>query len=95
MSRAFTFVTIGLVLLVTIYVQDLAMEMFGPGSGLYEMVAEVDYLLDGEAWAERMYVAVTVWFMWIIRIGAIVAGLYREFRRENVTSARVAGGRPP
>ena len=95
MSRAFTFVSIGLVLIATIYLQDLAMTMFGPGSGLYQMVTEVNYLLDGEQWAEQMYVAVTVWFMWIIRIGAIVAGLYREFRRENVTQARVSGGRPP
>lgn len=94
MSRAFTFVSIGLILIATIYLQDLAMTMFGPGSGLYEMVADVNYLLDGQQWADRMYVAVTVWFMWIIRIGAIVAGLYREFRQQNVTAARVGGGRP-
>lgn len=94
MSRALTFLSIGMVLIVSIWMQRVAVELLGPDSMMWAMIADVTWPVDGEAWAEEMYVAITVWFIWIIRIGAIAGGLYREFAKDNVTAARVSGGRP-
>lgn len=88
MSRAGTIVAVGLILVVTIWMQRLAFELLGPSSMMWGMIENITFPVDGDQWAERMYVAITVWFMWLIRIGAIVGGFVREFRRENVTAAR-------
>lgn len=90
MSRAGTIVAVGLILIVTIWMQRFAMELLGPSSMLWNLIADVTWPVDGDQWAEQMYVAISVWFMWLIRIGAIVGGFVREFRRENVTAARRA-----
>lgn len=91
MSRAFTFLVIGMVILLTIFMQDVAAQVIGPGSGMYEMVSKVNQPVNGAEWADRMYVAITVWFMWLIRVAAIVGGLFREFTKQNVTARRGAG----
>lgn len=87
MSRAWTFVSIGLVLLATIYMQDVAIRLLGPNSTMWNMIADITWPVDGDVWAREMYVAITVWFIWIIRVGVVVIGLYREFLRQNVTAA--------
>lgn len=93
MSRAWTFVAAGLIILVTIWMQRVSIEILGPGSMMWEMVADVQFgTIDGEQWAKQMYEAITVWFMWLIR-GAVIAGaLYKEFARENVTVQVPVGG---
>jgi len=95
MSRVRTFVAIGLILLVSIYAQRLLIDLIGPGSNLYLGIADVTWPVDGDVWADQMYEAITVWFIWIIRVGAIAIGLYNEFVRQNVTSAQVVAGGPP
>jgi len=88
MSRAGTVVAVGIIILVTIWMQRVSVELLGPSSMMWQSIADVTWPVDGDVWAERMYVAITVWFMWLIRVGAVVGGLVREFRRENVTAAR-------
>jgi len=88
MSRAGTIVTVGIIILVTIWMQRMAVELLGPNSMMWGLIADVTWPVDGEEWAEQMYVAITVYFMWLIRIGAVVGGFVREFRKQNVTAAR-------
>lgn len=88
MSRAGTIVAVGLIILVTIWMQRFSHELLGPSSMLWGLIADVEWPVDGDVWAEQMFVAINVYFMWLIRIGAIVGGFVREFRRENVTAAR-------
>lgn len=94
MSRATTFLGIGLVIVVSIWMQRIAIELLGPNSQMWADIAAVTWPVDGDVWAERMYLATSVWFPWIIRVGAVVGGLYREFSGQNVTSARARAGRP-
>jgi len=88
MSRAGTIVAVGIIILVTIWMQRVAVELLGPSSMLWGLIADVTWPVDGDAWAERMYVAISVYFMWLIRVGAVVGGFVREFRKQNVTAAR-------
>jgi len=94
MSRLNTFVAVGVILVLSIYAQRLAVDLLGPTSTFWQMIADITWPVDGDQWAQQMYVAISVWFIWIIRVGAIVIALYREFTRQNVTR-RTAGGRPP
>lgn len=94
MSRLMTMLAIGMVIVVSIWMQDLAMRMLGPGTPMWESVATITWPVDGEAWVNEMYTAITVWFIWIIRVGAVAIGFYREFLNQNVTrQARVGGVR--
>lgn len=86
MSRVFTFLTVGVILLGTIYAQDLAIRLLGPDSTLWAMIADLTWPVDGDVWAREMYVAITVWFIWIIRVGVVVIAIGREFLRQNVTT---------
>lgn len=94
MSKARTFVSIGIILIVTIWMQRVSVEILGPSSQMWQMIADVTWPVDGDVWAEKMYVAITVWFIWIIRIGAILIGLYSMFTKQNVTTT-TSGGPPP
>jgi hypothetical protein len=86
MSRVSTFVAVGVIIILTIYMQQAAQQLIGPGTPLWNLIADITWPVDGDVWAEEMYVAISVWFMWIIRVAAIVGGIYREFVKQNVTA---------
>lgn len=94
MSRVYTFLGVAMVIIVSIYAQNLAMEMLAPGTPMWNNIAGITWPVDGDVWAKQMYTAVTVWFIWIIRIGAVAGGIYREFLQQNVTATRARGVRP-
>lgn len=95
MSRLRRLAVIGLVLIITIYAQDLAIRLLGPTSDLYLLIADVTWPVDGDQWAQELYVAITVWFIWIVRVGVIAIGIYREFLSQRVTRQAAAGGVRP
>jgi hypothetical protein len=95
MSRVGTFLAVGMVLVVSIYMQDVARIIMGPGSALWELLQPVTWPVDGDAWAREMYINVSVWVPWIIRVAAIAGGIYREFTAQNVTAQAAAGRGPP
>jgi len=89
MSRITTFVFIGIVIIVAVYMRRFAIDIIGPGTGLYQLAASSSIGgTGGEEWAEDIYVAATVWVPWLLIGGAILGGLYREFLRANVTQVR-------
>jgi len=93
MSRILTFLGVALVIVVSIYMQDLAIRLLGPNSSMWALIADITWPVDGDVWAERTYTAITVWFIWIIRVGAVAAGFYREFLGQKVTAQTPAGVR--
>jgi len=89
MSRILTFVAIGIVVTVAIFSRRLSIQLLGPNSQMWAMVAEISFgSISGEAWAQRMYEAVTVWVPWFLISAAVLGGLYREFARTNITRGR-------
>jgi hypothetical protein len=89
MSRITTFVAIGIVIVVAVYMRRFAIDVIGPGTPLYELAA-ASTIGDtgGEAWAQDIYEAATVWVPWLLVGAALLGGLYREFVRANVTQVR-------
>jgi len=86
MSRITTFVAIGIVIVVAVYMRRFAVDVIGPGTPLYELAA-ASTIGDtgGEAWAQDIYEAATVWVPWLCVVGVIAAAAYREFTRQRVT----------
>lgn len=94
MSRIETFVGIGLVILVAIFARRMAVDVIGPGTPLFELAAASQFGdVGGREWAMRMYENAVVWVPWILVGTSIVAGLYREFTRQNVTVQQARRGR--
>lgn len=89
MSRAATFAAVAIVIVVAIYSRRMAMQILGPGSQMWLMVADVQFgSINGEEWARQIYHAVVVWVPWLLIGGAIMGALYREFRRANITQVK-------
>jgi hypothetical protein len=89
MSRITTFVAIGIVIVVAVYMRRFAIDIIGPGTPLYELAAASTIGgTGGEAWAQDIYEAATVWVPWLLVAAALLGGLYTEFTRTNVTQVR-------
>ena len=92
MSRLQTWLGIALIIVITIWAQRIALELLGPGTVFYQQIEHITWPVNGDEWADRMYVTISVWFMWIIRIGAVVYGFYAEIVRQNVSAQVGAQG---
>jgi hypothetical protein len=89
MSRVISFIAIGIVATVAVYVRRLAIDVIGPGTFLFELAASSSIGgVGGEAWATSIYEAVAVWVPWLMVAAAVAGALYSEFRRTNVTAQR-------
>lgn len=89
MSRISTFVAIGLVIIVAVYMRRFAIDIIGPGTPLWELAAASSIgSTGGEEWAEDVYIAATVYVPWLLVGAALLGGLYREFVAANVTQVR-------
>jgi len=95
MGRLQTFAFVAVVLIVSIFAQDMAIRILGPQSQLWALIADVTWPVDGDVWAEELYIAITVWVVWIVRVGVIVVAIYREFLKQRVTTQAAAGGVRP
>lgn len=88
MSRVFDFMVVAVVMLIAIVMHYFGIEMFQPGSPLYEMAATGTENVNGQELADLWFQIATVW-MEVIAIAAIwVWALLREYRRQTVTRAR-------
>jgi hypothetical protein len=89
MGRITNFVAVGVVIIVAVYARRFMIDLLGPGSALWKLVADIQYAgIDGDVWAQSMYEAAAVWVPWLIVGGSIVGALYWEFARTNVTQVR-------
>lgn len=89
MSRVISFVAVGVVTVVAVYVRRLAVDVIGPGTFLFELAASSTIGgAGGEAWATTMYETVTVWVPWLLVAAALLGAVFAEFRRANVTQTR-------
>ena len=94
MSRVETFVGIGVVILVAIFARRMAVDLIGPGTPLFQLAANAQFGdAGGQEWAMQLYENAAVWVPWILVATAVVAGLYREFTRQNVTVQSARRGR--
>ena len=92
MGRVSTWLGIALLIVITIWAQRITLEILAPGTVFYSQIEHITWPVDGDQWAEQMYITISVWFMWIIRVGAIAYGFYWEITKQNVSARAGAQG---
>lgn len=87
MSRAFDITVMGVIYIVALVIHLMGLELFAPGTPLYDLAAGAANL-KGEERANLWYQILTVWVP-MMAIGGITAWAFiREYRRQAVTAAR-------
>lgn len=92
MSRAFDFVLVGIIYVIALVVHLMGIELFAPGSPLYELAATDNAVMHGQERADMWYEVLTLWVPLIGCAGISAWAFVREYRRQAITAVR--GGRP-
>lgn len=87
MTRSFDFVLMGVIWIVAIVVHMMGVELFSPGTPLYEMASTGTEAMNGAERAQLWYEVLTVWVPMIAAGGITFWSFVREYRRQAVTSA--------
>lgn len=89
MSRAFDFTVVGVIYLVAIVTHTMSIELFAPGTPLYEVAAGATRL-EGQQRADLWYEILAVWVPLSACFGISAWAFVREYRRQSVTAVRGA-----
>jgi len=93
MSRAFDLTIMTVIVIVSVVIHTIGLELFIPGSPLYELAANGNASMNGQARADLWSQILVIWVPMLASGGIIAWVFIREFRRQAVTAARP--GRPP
>ncbi len=86
MSRAFDFTVVGVIWIVAIVLHLVAVELFAPGSPLYEIATTGTGTMNGTSRADTWHQILAVW-MPLFSVGGISAWAFiREYRRQAATA---------
>ncbi len=88
MSRAFDFVVVGVIWIVAIVVHMIGIELFAPGTPLYEIAVDGTAAMNGGERADLWHEILTVWVPLLAMGGISAWAMVREYRRQAVTAAR-------
>lgn len=90
MSRAFDFVVVGVIWIVALVIHLISVELFAPGSPLYEVAVSGTGTMNGTSRADSWHQILAVWVP-LFAIGGISAWAFvREYRRQTATARRPA-----
>ena len=87
MSRAFDFVVIGVIWSISVCIHIIGINLFAPGTPLYETAASASTLNGGER-AQLWFEILVIWVPMISTSGITAWGVIREYRRQAVTSVQ-------
>lgn len=88
MTRAFDFTVITVIYIVAVVVHLMGVELMAPGSPLYALATDGTEVMDGQEWADMVYMIISTWVP-LIGVGGISAwALVREYRRQTATAVR-------
>lgn len=88
MSRGFDFVVVGVVMLISIVIHRIAVELFQPGSPLYEVAVDGTQTMNGQARADLWFEILSVWVPLIAAAGILGWAVFREYRRQARTAVQ-------
>lgn len=89
MSRVFDFTVIGVIYIIAIVIHLMGIELFAPGTPLYETAAGAT-TLNGQQRADLWYEILSLWVPLMACVGITAWGFVREYRRGAVTAVRGA-----
>ena len=88
MSRAFDFVVVGVIWIIAIVIHLVSIQLFAPGSPLFELATSGTATMHGTERAENWHQILAVW-MPLLACGGISAWAFvREYRRQAATARR-------
>lgn len=90
MSRAYDFVVVSVVTIISVVVNRMGIELLQPGSVLYDIATDGTQNVGGPAFAEIVWQSVTVWIPIMSIAGILAWAMLREYRRQAVTARRPA-----
>lgn len=88
MSRAYDFVVVGIVWLFAIIIHRISIELFTPGSPLYEIATDDTATLNGTARADLWFEFLVVYMPLLVGGGIVAWAIVREYRRRVQTAAQ-------
>jgi len=88
MTRAYDFTVLTVIYIIAVVIHLMAVELMAPGSPLYAVATDGTEVMDGQAWADMVYMITSTWVP-IISVGGITAWtVVREYKRQAVTAVR-------
>lgn len=86
MSRAFDFVTVGVVWIVSIIVHRIAVELFAPEALLHALASDGTEAMNGAARADLWFEILGIWIPIAVAFAILLFALFREYRRQVSTA---------
>jgi hypothetical protein len=90
MSRAFDFVVVGVIWVISAVVHLMAVELFAPGSPLFALATDGTAVMNGTARAGLWFNILAVWMPVAAGVGIVLWAIIREYRRTVSTATRPA-----
>ena len=88
MTRAFDFTVMTVIYIVSSVIHLMGVELMAPGTPLYKLGTTGTEVMNGQAWADFTFMAISTWVP-LIAVGGITAwALIREYRRQTATAVR-------
>jgi len=88
MSRAYDIVVASVITIIAVVIHTVSMQLFVPGSPLYELATDGTAAMNGTARADLWSQMLVIWVP-LLAIGGIWAWTFiREYRRQAVTAVR-------
>lgn len=95
MSRAFNYVVMLVVYIVSAIIHYMATELFAPGTPLWDVATDGTEVMNGPARAQFWFEILSVWVPIIAVVGITAWAAVKEYRRLSQTATvRAGAGRP-
>lgn len=88
MSRAFDFTVVGVIWVIAVVIHLMSVELFAPGSPLYQLAVDGTETMNGQARADLWYEILAVWVPLGAAGGISAWAFLREYRRQAATAVR-------
>jgi len=88
MTRAYDFTLAGVITIIAAVIHTVSIELFAPGSPLYEMASNGNDVMNGAARAELWAQMLSIWVPLLVVGGIWLWTFVREYRRQRTTAVR-------
>lgn len=95
MTRVYDFTVATVIYIVSVIIHFMSVELLAPGTPLYEVATDNTGAMNGEVWADQVFMILSTWVP-LIAFGGITAWLVvREYRRQALSNVRPVQGPEP
>lgn len=88
MSRAFDFVVVGVIVIISVVIHLMGIQLFAPDAPLHTLASTGTEVMNGAERADLWYQVLALWVPLGSSVGIILWAFIREYRRQRATVAR-------